>query len=96
MSQTCGGGYSQVSATHRHTARYTSDQMLVYIIRHNLKLTVVSCIITDVSTSLASVQQEIVDVHNAFRRAVEPTASNMLKMVNYLIFALLYKMIHLL
>ncbi|XP_056619144.1 cysteine-rich venom protein ENH1 [Triplophysa dalaica] len=54
--------------------------MLVYIIRHNLKLTVVSCIITDVSTSLASVQQEIVDVHNAFRRAVEPTASNMLKM----------------
>uniref|UniRef100_A0A673IB84 Cysteine-rich venom protein ENH1-like n=1 Tax=Sinocyclocheilus rhinocerous TaxID=307959 RepID=A0A673IB84_9TELE len=36
-----------------------------------------------VCTDLPSVQQEIVDVHNAYRRAVEPTASNMLKMVNH-------------
>ncbi|KAG1942943.1 cysteine-rich secretory protein [Pimephales promelas] len=33
-----------------------------------------------VCTDLTSVQQEIVDVHNAFRRAVDPPASNMLKM----------------
>ncbi|XP_052434216.1 cysteine-rich venom protein ENH1 [Carassius gibelio] len=33
-----------------------------------------------ICTDLPSVQQEIVDVHNAFRRAVVPTASNMLKM----------------
>uniref|UniRef100_A0A672SFM6 ShKT domain-containing protein n=1 Tax=Sinocyclocheilus grahami TaxID=75366 RepID=A0A672SFM6_SINGR len=36
--------------------------------------------LTGVCTDLPSVQQEIVDVHNAYRRAVEPTASNMLKM----------------
>uniref|UniRef100_A0A672SYI8 Cysteine-rich venom protein ENH1-like n=1 Tax=Sinocyclocheilus grahami TaxID=75366 RepID=A0A672SYI8_SINGR len=30
--------------------------------------------------NLTSVQQEIEDVHNAYRRAVEPAASNMLKM----------------
>ncbi|KAI2654888.1 Cysteine-rich secretory protein 2 [Labeo rohita] len=33
-----------------------------------------------VCTDLTSVQQEIVDVHNAYRRAVVPSASNMLKM----------------
>nr|XP_055067970.1 cysteine-rich venom protein ENH1-like [Misgurnus anguillicaudatus] len=35
---------------------------------------------TEISTTLTSVQEEIVDLHNAFRKAVEPTASNMLKM----------------
>ncbi|XP_053466921.1 cysteine-rich venom protein pseudechetoxin [Ictalurus furcatus] len=33
-----------------------------------------------ICTSLEDVQDEIVNVHNAFRRAVVPTASNMLKM----------------
>nr|XP_017207056.1 cysteine-rich venom protein natrin-1-like isoform X1 [Danio rerio] len=39
-----------------------------------------ACSVTGVCTELSSVQQEIVDVHNAFRRAVQPSASNMLKM----------------
>lgn len=32
-------------------------------------------------TDLENVQEEIVDLHNNFRRSVKPTASNMLKMV---------------
>uniref|UniRef100_A0A8C1R9K7 ShKT domain-containing protein n=1 Tax=Cyprinus carpio TaxID=7962 RepID=A0A8C1R9K7_CYPCA len=39
-----------------------------------------ACGLTGICTDLTSVQQEIVDVHNTHRRAVEPTASNMLKM----------------
>ncbi|KAL2084429.1 hypothetical protein ACEWY4_019947 [Coilia grayii] len=39
-----------------------------------------ACSLTDVCTENSTVQEEIVNVHNAFRRAVEPTASNMLKM----------------
>ncbi|XP_067303885.1 cysteine-rich venom protein ENH1 [Pseudorasbora parva] len=39
-----------------------------------------ACNWVSVCTDLTSVQQEIVDVHNDFRRAVNPTASNMLKM----------------
>ncbi|XP_063055972.1 cysteine-rich venom protein ENH1 [Engraulis encrasicolus] len=35
---------------------------------------------SDICTDDSTVQAEIVDVHNAFRRAVVPTASNMLKM----------------
>ncbi|XP_029115902.1 cysteine-rich venom protein [Scleropages formosus] len=36
--------------------------------------------LTEISPENATVQQQIVDLHNAFRRAVEPTASNMLMM----------------
>ncbi|KAJ8415912.1 hypothetical protein AAFF_G00404690 [Aldrovandia affinis] len=36
--------------------------------------------ITEISTDNAIVQAEILNLHNAFRRAVKPTASNMLKM----------------
>ncbi|XP_051577089.1 cysteine-rich venom protein ENH1-like [Myxocyprinus asiaticus] len=39
-----------------------------------------ACSLVSVCTDQTSVQQEIVDVHNAFRRAVTPTSSNMLKM----------------
>ncbi|XP_043087759.1 cysteine-rich venom protein ENH1 [Puntigrus tetrazona] len=39
-----------------------------------------ACGLTGLCTDQTSVQQEIVDVHNAYRRAVEPAASNMLKM----------------
>uniref|UniRef100_A0A671RKQ7 Cysteine-rich venom protein ENH1-like n=1 Tax=Sinocyclocheilus anshuiensis TaxID=1608454 RepID=A0A671RKQ7_9TELE len=46
----------------------------IYIFFYQLYLKLGVC------TDLTSVQQEIVDVHNAYRRAVEPTASNMLKM----------------
>uniref|UniRef100_A0A4W6BKP6 ShKT domain-containing protein n=1 Tax=Lates calcarifer TaxID=8187 RepID=A0A4W6BKP6_LATCA len=38
------------------------------------------CVCADVCPENTTVQAEIVDVHNAFRRAVQPTASNMLKM----------------
>uniref|UniRef100_A0A3Q3E836 ShKT domain-containing protein n=1 Tax=Labrus bergylta TaxID=56723 RepID=A0A3Q3E836_9LABR len=36
----------------------------------------------DICTEYKAVQNEIVDLHNAFRRAVQPTASNMLMMVS--------------
>uniref|UniRef100_A0A671KVB7 Cysteine-rich venom protein ENH1-like n=1 Tax=Sinocyclocheilus anshuiensis TaxID=1608454 RepID=A0A671KVB7_9TELE len=51
---------------------------LQFILRN--ELIVLPFPLTGVCTDLPSVQQEIVDVHNAYRRAVEPTASNMLKM----------------
>lgn len=35
----------------------------------------------ELSTSLPNVQKEIIDKHNELRRAVVPSASNMLKMV---------------
>ncbi|KAF7657376.1 hypothetical protein LDENG_00028070 [Lucifuga dentata] len=38
------------------------------------------CMCADICTENAAVQAEIVDLHNAFRRAVEPTAANMLIM----------------
>lgn len=36
----------------------------------------------DICPENTAVQAEIVDKHNAFRRAVQPTASDMLKMVS--------------
>lgn len=36
----------------------------------------------EVCAENAAVQAEIVDQHNAYRRAVQPTASDMLKMVS--------------
>lgn len=38
--------------------------------------------VSDICTENTTVQAEIVDKHNAFRRAVQPTASDMLKMVS--------------
>lgn len=36
----------------------------------------------DICTENTAVQAEIIDLHNAFRREVQPTASNMLIMVS--------------
>ncbi len=36
----------------------------------------------EINPENAAVQAEIADVHNAFRRAVQPSASNMLKLVS--------------
>lgn len=41
-----------------------------------------ACVLQDVCPDTTTVQEEIVNHHNALRRAVQPTASNMLKM-NY-------------
>lgn len=45
-------------------------------------MSVCLCVRTDICTENKAVQAEIVDLHNAFRRAVQPTASDMLKMVS--------------
>ncbi|XP_029959338.1 cysteine-rich venom protein pseudecin [Salarias fasciatus] len=39
-----------------------------------------ACVLVKICTENAEVQAEIVDVHNAFRRAVQPSAANMLMM----------------
>ncbi|XP_041963087.1 cysteine-rich venom protein latisemin [Alosa sapidissima] len=39
-----------------------------------------ACSLPNICTDSSAVQEEIVNAHNAFRRAVKPTASNMLKM----------------
>ncbi|XP_015227356.1 PREDICTED: serotriflin-like isoform X1 [Cyprinodon variegatus] len=39
-----------------------------------------ACVLQDVCPEKITVQEEIVDVHNAFRRTVDPPASNMLMM----------------
>ncbi|XP_030641177.1 cysteine-rich venom protein [Chanos chanos] len=39
-----------------------------------------TCSVPELCPTQASIQQEILDVHNNFRRSVVPTASNMLKM----------------
>lgn len=39
------------------------------------------CVPDQICPSLSAVQDEIVNIHNTFRREVVPTASNMLKMV---------------
>lgn len=40
------------------------------------------CVFIGICTENTTVQAEIVDLHNAFRRAVQPTASDMLLMVS--------------
>uniref|UniRef100_A0A3Q2P5B1 ShKT domain-containing protein n=1 Tax=Fundulus heteroclitus TaxID=8078 RepID=A0A3Q2P5B1_FUNHE len=42
-----------------------------------------ACVVVNVCPENTTVQAEIVDVHNAFRRAVEPSAADMLMMVGY-------------
>ncbi|XP_062279122.1 cysteine-rich venom protein [Scomber scombrus] len=39
-----------------------------------------ACVVVNICPENTTIQAEIVDVHNAFRRAVQPTASNMLTM----------------
>lgn len=42
------------------------------------------CLFAELCTENADVQAEIIDQHNIFRRAVQPPATNMLKMVRSL------------
>ncbi|XP_072515613.1 cysteine-rich venom protein [Salminus brasiliensis] len=45
-----------------------------------IHLSTACSVVTEICTNLTDVQNEIINLHNAFRRAVTPTASNMLKM----------------
>ncbi|XP_037389823.1 serotriflin isoform X2 [Pygocentrus nattereri] len=61
---------------------YTFDTMFVWSV---CMLTLIhmssACSVSDaICTNLTAVQEEIVNLHNAFRRSVVPQASNMLKM----------------
>nr|XP_023658434.1 cysteine-rich venom protein-like [Paramormyrops kingsleyae] len=55
--------------------------MMVFAVCITVLLVSLTCgDLSGVSPQNADVQQEIVNVHNAFRRTVQPTATNMLKM----------------
>uniref|UniRef100_A0AAZ1WZ75 ShKT domain-containing protein n=1 Tax=Oreochromis aureus TaxID=47969 RepID=A0AAZ1WZ75_OREAU len=59
-----------------------SEKMLAFLICIVAVHQVLSaCVLVNICPQNATVQAEIVDVHNAFRRAVQPSASDMLIMV---------------